>query len=74
MSDTLDLAHLTDAQFDALYKTRVQPLLASKCYACHTQQALGGLRLDSRESVAKGGNSGPAIIPGRPADSLLAAR
>ncbi|MSV27418.1 MAG: DUF1549 domain-containing protein [Bryobacterales bacterium] len=53
------------------YKTRVQPLLASKCYACHTQQALGGLRLDTRQSVAKGGNSGPAIISGRAADSLL---
>ncbi len=53
------------------YKTRVQPLLRSKCYACHTQQALGGLRLDSRQSVAKGGNSGPAIVPGRPADSSL---
>ncbi|HUQ92362.1 MAG TPA: PSD1 and planctomycete cytochrome C domain-containing protein [Bryobacteraceae bacterium] len=54
-----------------LYKTRIQPLLASKCYACHTQSALGGLRLDSRPSVVKGGNSGPAVIPGRPADSLL---
>ncbi len=53
------------------YKTRIQPLLASKCYACHTQSALGGLRLDSRQSLVKGGNSGPAIVPGRPADSLL---
>lgn len=53
------------------YKARIQPLLASKCYACHTQSALGGLRLDSRQSVAKGGNSGPAVSPGRPADSLL---
>ena len=53
------------------YKTRIQPLLASKCYACHTESALGGLRLDSRQSLAKGGASGPAVVPGRPADSLL---
>ena len=53
------------------YQQRIQPLFAAKCYACHTKSALGGLRLDSREAVAKGGNSGPALVPGRPADSLL---
>ncbi len=53
------------------YQMRIQPLFAAKCYACHTKSALGGLRLDSREAVAKGGNSGPALVPGRPADSLL---
>ena len=53
------------------YTNRVRPLLASKCYACHTQQAQGGLRLDTRQSVARGGISGPAIVSGRPAESLL---
>ena len=62
------LAQMDPAQF---YKTRVQPLLAAKCYACHTTSALGGLRLDSAQSVLKGGNSGPALIPGQTEDSLL---
>ncbi len=53
------------------YQQRIQSLFAAKCYACHTKSALGGLRLDSREAVIKGGNSGPALVPGRPAASLL---
>ena len=53
------------------FETRVRPLLASNCYACHTDSKLGGLRLDSREAVLKGGASGPAIVPGAPNDSLM---
>ncbi|MCC6585549.1 MAG: PSD1 domain-containing protein [Bryobacterales bacterium] len=53
------------------YKSKVQPLLAGKCYACHTASALGGLRLDSAQAALKGGNSGPALIPGQPNESLL---
>ena len=53
------------------FETRVRPLLAQNCYACHTHARMGGLQLDSRESMLKGGNSGPAIIPGKPEDSLL---
>ncbi len=53
------------------YRSRVQPLLAAKCLACHAQAKQGGLRLDSREAVLKGGVSGPAVVPGAPAESLL---
>ena len=53
------------------FEGRIRPLLASKCYACHTSSKLGDLRLDSRDAVLKGGKSGPAIIPGQPEDSLL---
>ena len=42
------------------YTNESQAALATKCYACHTQTAMGGLRLDSREGVQKGGASGPA--------------
>lgn len=50
---------------------RVRPLLARQCYACHTQTHMGGLRLDSRDAILKGGNSGPAAVAGRPEESLL---
>jgi mono/diheme cytochrome c family protein len=53
------------------FETRIRPLLAGNCYGCHTQSALGGLRVDSREALLKGGASGPALAPGEPEKSLL---
>lgn len=53
------------------FEMKVRPLLADKCWACHRQSAMGGLRLDSREAILKGGKSGAAIVPEKPADSLL---
>jgi hypothetical protein len=53
------------------FEMKVRPLLAKNCYACHTQAALGGLRLDSREALLKGGKSGAAIVVGQPEESLL---
>jgi mono/diheme cytochrome c family protein len=53
------------------FEMQVRPLLANNCWGCHTQSAMGGLRLDSRESILKGGKSGPAIVPNKPADSLM---
>src|SRR5579863_2546476 len=50
---------------------RIRPLLVKNCYTCHTTAKLGGLQLTSRESILKGGNSGPAILPGKPEESLL---
>ena len=54
-----------------LFRTRVQPVLAARCFACHTTQRAGGLDMGSRELLLKGGNSGPAIVPGHPERSLL---
>src|SRR5262249_50861491 len=53
------------------FEARVRPILAANCYDCHADGAQGGLRLDSRESMLKGGDSGPAIVPGKPDESLL---
>lgn len=53
------------------FETRIRPLLAANCYVCHTTTHLGGLELNSREAMLKGGNSGPAIVPGKPEQSLL---
>jgi hypothetical protein len=53
------------------FELSVRPVLAKNCYTCHTESQMGGLRLDSRERVVKGGNSGPAILPGDAEHSLL---
>ena len=50
---------------------RIQPVLAQKCLGCHAETPQGGLRLDTREALLKGGKSGPAIVPGNAAESLL---
>jgi len=43
------------------FETKVRPLLAKNCFSCHTESALGGLRLDSSEAIAKGGKRGASI-------------
>lgn len=53
------------------FESKIRPLLAHNCYACHTRTKLGGLQVDSREGLLKGGKSGPAIVPGEPDQSLL---
>ena len=53
------------------FETRIRPLLSKNCFACHTASRLGGLQLDSRDAILKGGQSGPAIVPGDPEHSLL---
>lgn len=53
------------------FETKIRPLFAEKCYACHTDARMGGLQLDSREHFLKGGKSGPVAVPGDPDASLL---
>ena len=57
---------------DAFFEAKVRPLLISKCLECHgTEKPKAGLRLDSREAILAGGESGPAAIAGKPDESLL---
>jgi hypothetical protein len=66
-------ATLSKAQSD-FFENKVRPVLADHCYKCHSTKAeklKGGLLLDSREAVLKGGDSGPALVPGDPDKSLL---
>jgi Planctomycete cytochrome C len=58
----------TDSDF---FENKIRPILVNNCYGCHTNSQLGGLRLDSRDSILKGGKAGPAIIAGDPEGSLL---
>jgi len=55
----------------AFFEERIRPLLITYCEDCHTDDESGGLRLDSLASLLRGGTSGPAIVPGKPDDSLL---
>src|SRR5215472_2680417 len=57
-----------------LFRDKIAPVLKAECYACHSGEAKkvrGGLRLDSREAMLAGGDSGPAVVPGKPGESLL---
>jgi hypothetical protein len=57
---------------DEFFEQNVRPLLVENCYSCHgAKKQKGGLRLDSLETILKGGESGPAIVPGKPEESLL---
>lgn len=56
------------------FEQRVRPVLAEHCAGCHGSglgQPKGGLRLDGKAGWEKGGANGPAIVPGKPAESLL---
>jgi hypothetical protein len=56
------------------FEKKIRPVLVTHCYKCHSAQAAkvkGGLLLDTRDGLLKGGASGPAIIPGDPTASLL---
>ena len=56
------------------FENDIRPLLVAHCLKCHGDDAKkirGGLLLNSRASMLKGGESGPAVVPGNPAESLL---
>ncbi len=56
------------------FESRIRPVLANACFSCHADSApklRGGLKVDSREALLRGGASGPAIVPGDPDASLL---
>src|SRR5262245_45791201 len=57
------------------YLRDLKPLLAARCYSCHgAVRQKAKLRLDTAELVRKGGRSGPAVVPGKHAESLLIER
>jgi mono/diheme cytochrome c family protein/septal ring factor EnvC (AmiA/AmiB activator) len=57
---------------DDHFEKHVRTLLVEKCQSCHgPEKPKGGLRVDSRAALLKGGDTGPAIVPGKPNESLL---
>jgi mono/diheme cytochrome c family protein len=63
---------LTTAEQEAFFESKVRPVLINNCYSCHASAAHGGLRLDSREALLRGGKNGPVVVPGHPEQSRLA--
>src|SRR5438876_269843 len=54
------------------FEKEVRPLLVDKCFKCHgDMKNKGGLKLTSRDNILKGGDTGPAVVSGKPNDSLL---
>ena len=56
------------------FETKIRPVLAESCYSCHSaksEKLKGGLKLDTREATLKGGDSGPALVSGKPDQSLI---
>ena len=56
------------------FEAKIRPVLATKCYACHSSKLkapMGGLVLDTKAGLTKGGATGPAVNPGKPEDSRL---
>jgi mono/diheme cytochrome c family protein len=64
--------HAVGAMSDAdFFENNVRPIIANNCSGCHVEATSGGLKLDSRESLLKGGEHGPALVPGDPDKSLI---
>lgn len=58
----------------AFFEAKIRPVLVEQCYECHSAQSgasEGELRLDTREAIRKGGDRGPAVVPGDPKASWL---
>ncbi len=54
------------------FETEIRPILANHCFKCHgSEQQKAGLRLDTRSGLLTGGQSGPAVVPGKTEESLL---
>ena len=63
-----------DKKGDEFFERRIRPVLVKECYSCHSAAAAeikGGLRVDSRDAIRRGGETDPAVVPGKVADSLL---
>src|SRR5216684_2213079 len=62
---------LSAQQDTEFFEKSVRPVLAKNCSGCHGGSKMGGLQLDSREHLLKGGADGPVVVPGDPDQSLL---
>ena len=72
LSFTASTAKEPAAKQIRFFESEIRPLLAANCFKCHgAAKQKGRLRLDSREALLVGGESGPAVAPGAPDESLL---
>ncbi|MCA9229357.1 MAG: DUF1553 domain-containing protein [Planctomycetales bacterium] len=65
-------AESTARQELQFFEHHVRPLLATHCFECHgSKKQFSELRVDSRDGLLRGGENGPALVPGKPEESLL---
>ena len=70
-------ARAVDAVGVEFFEKNIRPVLASKCYECHSVESKkqkGGLLLDTREATLAGGETGHAVVPRNPKESLILER
>lgn len=70
---SLKAAEPTKAELE-FFENKIRPILADNCYKCHSHESpklKGGLSVEFRDSMLKGGDTGPALVPGDPEKSLL---
>src|SRR5207237_6077695 len=59
------------------FEKKIRPVLVERCYQCHSAEAQkagklrGKLLLDTRAGLLKGGDNGPAVVPGKPKEGTL---
>ncbi|MBT3636420.1 MAG: hypothetical protein HN531_05750, partial [Opitutae bacterium] len=73
LSSTLVLA-LDDLAKIEFFEEKIRPVLAQNCYECHSAKAKklkADLYLDRKAGWVRGGENGPVVIPGKPAESRL---
>ncbi len=67
-----DAAAEPTAEQIAFFEKKIRPILVENCQKCHASEKQSGeLRLDSRDHLMVGGDSGPTVVPGKPEESLL---
>ncbi|HEV3237202.1 MAG TPA: DUF1549 domain-containing protein, partial [Gemmataceae bacterium] len=72
LADDAKLSVKAEPQAIEFFEGKVRPLLVDKCISCHgSEKQRGGLRLDSRTALLKGGDSGPIVTPGDPDKSPM---
>src|SRR4051794_32632539 len=63
-----------NAEGIAFFEAKIRPVLIERCYSCHSagsEKVKGGLRVDHRDGMVKGGDGGPSVVPGKPEESPL---
>jgi hypothetical protein len=67
-------ARAADPEGERFFREKIAPVLEAECYRCHSaaaEKVKAGLLLDSRDGLLRGGDTGPAVVPGRGGESLL---
>ena len=69
---TISIRAAPDAAALKFFENEIRPLLAESCYDCHgPQKQKHGLRVDNLPYLLQGGESGAAVVPGKPEESIL---